>query len=324
MRRFGPLVLAIAGLLLAGPAHAGAPRDPAAAAALLSRYPAGEMPMDGATMTALRVLGERGDRDDISLLRNVAEHERDEVRGMALAAIASIRERQQADLRAAFAATAPDPTAPAVATQRGGIGPSESACARYALGVLGDAPLTAPPSGRPPIKGDPADLIAEGRPRQAVSVLVQDRSDAARRLEARAWEDLGEPRAALRQFALLAAHGQADGWQALVHYGVDPERLLLGLLTTGALRVGRDAELLEVLVRRGDLLTVEVLAERSARASASDRAVATDAIARMVGATDGARALSPAAVSKGRTALREATRDRVDSIRAIALEALSP
>jgi HEAT repeat protein len=328
MRRRALAVWLVAGALaLAGPARAADPRDPNEAAALLSRYPAGSLPLDPTTMTAIHLLGEAGDRQDISLLRNIAEHERDEIRAAAVDAIGAIRDRQRIAQRERFARDLPDQAdlaAPAAALRAQGLGGEEAACAAYADRILGTEPLGPHPSTREEVKGDPEALIEEGRPRTAVAVLERDPSSAARALEARAWEDLGEPRGAVRQYALLAARGEAEGWEALDRFGVDPERLLLGLLTHADTRLppGAESEVLEVLVRRGELPTVEVLAERATHRSASERAIATDALVRMIQAAGREHPLGERAHAVAHEALVRATRDRVESIRAIALEAL--
>jgi len=328
MRRRVVAVWLVAGALaLAGPARAADPRDPDAAAALLSRYPAGSLPVDPTTITAIHVLGDTGDREDISLLRNIAEHERDEIRGAAVSAIGAIRDRQRAAQRERFARDLPDPAqlaAPTAALRAQGLGSDEAACAAYAGRVLGTGSLGPHPASEDAAKGDPEALIAEGRPRTAVAVLEHDPSPAARRLEALAWEDLGEPRGAVRQYALLAARGEAEAWDALDRFGVDPERLLLGLLTRAETRLpaGSESEVLETLVRRGDLLTVQVLAERATHPSASERAIATDALVRMAQATGRDGPLGSKAHAVVHQALLRATRDHVESIRAIALEAL--
>lgn len=308
-------------------AWAGPSLDAAEAAALLSRYPAGSLPVEASTMTAIQVLGQDGTREDISLLRNVAEHERDEVRSLALESIATIRDRQRLAQRETYARSAPEHTAltsRAAALRAGGFGTGEAACAAYADMVLGDEPFALPSTVRVPAKGDPETLLAEGRARLAVSVLALDRSPEARRLEAVAWEDLGDPRGAIRQYALLAASGEAEAWGALDGYGVHAERLMLGMYTRAEawLSPGEESELLEVLVRRGDALTVEVLAERATRPSASERAIAADAVARMLQGDGRDDVLTETGRTSARAALVRASRDRVESIRAIALEAL--
>lgn len=328
MRRLALAVWLFAGALaLAGTARAAEPRTADEAAALLSRYPAGTLPVDPTIMVAIQRLRESGDRQDISLLRNIAEHERDEIRSAAEDAIGAIRDRQRAAQRERFARDLPDSAqlaAPAAALRKKGLGGDEAACAAYADKILGTQPLAPHPMTAEGVKGDPQALIAEGRPRTAVAVLEHDPSPAARRLEALAWEDLGEPRGAVRQYALLAARGEAEAWDALDHFGIDPERLLLGLLTDGDARLpeGAESEVLETLVRRGDLLTVEVLAERATHRSASERAIATDALVRMMQSTGRERPLGGKARAVDHSALVRASRDHIESIRAIALEAL--
>lgn len=316
-------------LLLALPhaATAGERLDEASAAALLSRYPAGSVPIEPATMTAIHVLGERGTRAEISLLRNLAEHERDEVRTAAVASIQSIRDRQRTEQRATFAESLPRAKVladRAEALVRAGLAPTQAQCVAYTEHMLG-GPEVEP--GRPTsggTKGDPARMLAEGRPARAVALLASDPSAEARRLEAQAWEDLGEPRTALRRYAALAARGDEAGHEALATYGIDEETLLLGLLAhpQGYGSGLADAELVEALVRQGDALTVRVLAERAQRPLASDRVVSVDALARMLQGEGRSQPLSASAATVASEALWLATKDRVESIRVIAREAL--
>lgn len=315
--------LVVALLVGAASAMAAPPPDVQKAAALLSRYPAGTVPVDPAAMTAIHVLGERGGRAEISLLRNLAEHERDEVRTAAVGSIADIRDRQRLAQRASYARALPDPPdlADDVARLRAtGLGARQAACVAYADQLLGPPPVDRDPAPRP-AKGDPEELIAEGRPAGALAVLVHDPSPRARRLAARAWEDLGEPGSAVRQYALLASGGDAQAMRALERYGVDAERLLLGLYARPD-EPASDAELLEVLVRRGGPLTVGALAERIEHGEASERAIATDGLARMLEGATRAEPLSAAAIRTARAALHRAADDPVESIRAIATEAL--
>jgi hypothetical protein len=321
------LLLLSAILSVNGVAWAGPRLDQHDAATLLSRYPAGAVPVDPTTITAIQVLGEDGTRQEISLLRNLAEHERDEVRAAAVAAISQIRSRQRSAQRESFARTIPDwadLAEPTETLQALGLGRDEAECAAYAERILGPGPLVLarPPEQR--AKGDPEALLAEGRPALALAVLAGDPSPRARRLEATAWEDLGEPRGAIRQYGLLASQGDQEAHSTLDRYGIDPERLLLGMLVRPDLYVsaGTEAELLEVLVRKGGHLTVSVLAERGTHHSASDRAIATDALARMLDPPPSDAPLSPMARRLARQALVRASTDRVESIRAIALEAL--
>lgn len=312
----------VAVLLLSGAARAEEPR--VEAAVLLSRYPAGSVPVDPTTMTAIQRLGEEGTRQEISLLRNLAEHERDEVRAASVEAIAAIRARQRAAQREAFAGALPDWDD--LATERDrlrgeGLGREEADCVAYAATVLGP-PVPIEPV---PAEGDPETLLAEGRPRLAMAALKGDLARPEHRIAAVAWEDVGEPKAALQHYAVLAAGGDDEAAATLDAFGVDAERLLLGLLVRPEphLASGARGELLEVLVRRGGYLTVEVLTDRSAAGPLSERLTATDALGRMLDIKVRTEPLDARGRTLARRALIRATRAEEDSIRSLAVEAVS-
>lgn len=295
------------------------------AVGLLSRYPAGLMPVDPYVMGAIGLLGTEGTREEVSLLRSLVENERVEVRDAAAQAIASIRGRQRQTQREAFAHQLPDwPEIEAVAQEMNadGLGRESAMCVAYASIVLGgiDAEVAAIRKNQ----GDAARLLASGHARKALAAAASDDTDQARMLQARAREDLGDVHGAVRQYAMLAASGDTDARSALDGFGVDAERLLLGLFLTPD-RSGethREAEILEVLVRHGDTLTVSVLGERTRAASASDRATAADALARMLD-PDVRPARLPLAVERdAQRALAVASREGPDPVREIANEAL--
>ncbi len=228
-----------------------------AEARLLSRYPAGRMPVDPEVMTAIQALAEDGSNDEISLLRSIVAHERPEVESAAASAIAAIRERERGRQRIVFADQLPDRPELERASRplrTHGLGLEEATCVAYVSLLLAD-------SGSSP------------RPWRADTALK----------EAALLEDQGDIPGALHQYALLAAHDDSEAWTALSGYGVDPERLLLGLLAhpTVAKDERNDAAILEVLVQRGGTLTLTVLTERLQHPSVSDRATAEDALTRM-------------------------------------------
>jgi hypothetical protein len=322
------LALLLPSVAFAAPAAAPAPVKGAiapaidAAVALLSRYPAGMVPVDPGVMAAILLLGEQGSRDEVSLLRNLVENERDEIRDAAARAIADIRGRQRQSQRAEYAETLPGLPALEEAAQPfldRGLGHHEALCAAYASFVLGGLEtITTSGSG----SGDPERLLAAGRPHKALSAAMQEDSKQSRLLAARAREDLGDVAGAVKSYAMLAAGGDADARQALDGFGVDAERLLLGMLSGRPAEGHGEAEVLEVLVRHGGALTVSVLSERLDSPVASDRATATDALARMLDPDVRGDTLPMSAQRDARQALAAASQQGPEPVRELASEAL--
>jgi hypothetical protein len=292
------------------------------ATGLLSRYPAGMIPVDPGVIDAISQVGDAGGRDEVSLLRNLVENERPEVQQAASVAIASIRDRQRQSQREAFAQDLPDwPDLQKAAApyQSAGLGREESICVAYSGFVLGTSSLRQAKPG----DGDAATLLAAGRPRKALSAALAEDTRDARRWEARAREDLGDVTGAVHGYALLAAGGDVDARAALDGFGVDAERLLLGMLANPDEKRGHsEAEVLEVLVRNGNDLTVSVLAERTRSKLSSDRATAADALSRMLDAELREQPLPQTVQRAARRALSVATREGPEPVRVIATEAL--
>lgn len=328
------LALLLPAQALAASASKVAPADAAETAAaaavddattLLSRYPAGLVPVDPGVMGAIATLGADGGADEISLLRNLVENERAEVRQAASRAIADIRERQHAAQRESFAGQLPDwPDLEPVAAplRESGLGREEAACVAYANLVLGEARERKARAE----SGDAAALLASGRPHKALAAAVSGNDTKARLLEARALEDLGDVRGAVQQYARLAALGNREAHAALDGYGIDTERLLLGLFARPDGRSpgldGDEARVLEVLIRHGGELTVQVLTERTRGSLPSDRATAADALARMLEGDGRAAPLDGVLQHRAERALAVATRDAVPNVGTIASEAL--
>jgi hypothetical protein len=126
-------------------------------------------------------------------------------------------------------------------------------------------------------------------------------------------------------YATLAAAGDERAKAALDGYGIDTERLLLGLIALPALSEDAQAtpaEVLEVLVRHGEELTVTVLAERTQGPAASDRATAADALARMLEGSARPHPLGVALQHDARRALARISREGPEPLREIADAAL--
>ena len=282
------LVLAL--LLTSAPARAGTV-DVSASVALLSRYPAGLTPPNPDVLAAVAQLGAQGDRTVASLLRNLSRNEHGDVQTAASAAIDQLRERERGERGATFDQGLPDEKGLSMAARRwrsAGLGEQEALCAAYASAVL----------------GSPAPNASD--------------SDAL--VDAEAREDQGDVRGAVQGYVRLAAKGDLRAREALDGLGVDRERVLLGLLADKTLGASgappglADApaappEVLDVLVRDGQALTVAVLVERTHSPDAADRASAATALARMVDGTNRDEPLPGPSADAARRALATASHE---------------
>ncbi len=306
--------LLLTALVVTTPAMGGA-LDTAASA--LSRYPAGQVPVEVHVITAIATLGEQGGAAERPLLANLARHERSEIRAAAVSALNELRSRMREVQRQDFAATLPSWSDLASEVSAGGESSSEGhLCAVYALRVMGNKRLAAPTPGA----GDVEHLLATGQPHRALAAAAGDQSTEAQLQSALALEEVGQVRAAVRAYAALAASGDVAAGNELNGFGVDTERLLLGLLELEeASPLDRnEAQVLEVLVRSGEALTVEVLTERTQSATHSDRATAADALVRMLDENLRSRPLPTAGVQGVRRALRRVSSEGPLEIREIA------
>jgi len=263
------------------------------AAVALSTYNEGTLPVERPVLSALATLERHGTPAEVSLLKHLQQHENKVLANLAGRAIDAIRTRQRDDQRSEFSRslTQESPTGNAVRRWRNaGLGPTEAACAAYADAVLGSEPV------HPDV-----DVVDDA-------------------LSARELEDRGHVRQALRIHALRAAAGHESGTTALLAYGVDSERLLLGMLHTGS---ALEPEALETLVRGGENLTVRVLAERVKRPIGSEQATAADALGRMLSAELRRAPLADADRDLATRSLRKAASIAHPEVRVIVREALA-
>lgn len=287
--------------------------DVGGAAALLSRFAPGRMSLEEPVFRALHVLTESGTPSEVSLLGDVARHEQDVIANLARSAIVRIRERQREAQREAWAAPTPSTLREAHRAWRSkGLGPTEASCAAYAETVLGNRPLL-----HESVEGHPELLLAEGKARAAIAALTPEDPVL---LAARAHEEAGDVAGALRVLARRAVTGDEEATAALDAYGLDTERLLLGLPHTDEVD---DSAALELLVRRGSHLTVQVLAERSKRPSASEQAISADALGRMLIPALRSSPLASRDRELARKTLRRVAMAGAPPVRPIALEALA-
>ncbi len=271
-----PLTLALWIGIVSAPA-AGAPDRSAgvvdAAAAALSVYRPGEVPATPLVFDAIARLGAAGSVAETALLDDLARSEGTSVGPAAAQALEALDRLLRAENRARFVRELPSDAAIEVASRRWrarGFAPVAARCAAYTEGVLGadalDARAVRPAEG-------PAALAARGAVREAVL----------------GWAD-------------AAAAGSDEAYILLRHHGVDPERLVIGLVVAGR---APEPAAFALLARRGEALTAEALAERLRDGDAGGSGLVVDALGRMLVRDDGAP-LSDEGASIVRKALQEA------------------
>ena len=235
------------------------------AAETLSRFPAGRMPATEPVLAAIAALGASGTRDHLSLLSSLAEREAPEVQQAAEMAITELNQRTVDTTRRIFSANnIPSDTAidhwvraheTELARPNGSkLGHTESRMVAYAAIVL-DGIKTA-------------------------QVPTADDDEA----EARARELQTDAIPALVHHARGAADGDQGSLDAIRAFGVDPERLLLGMSASPKSELVARVEptAVEVLVREGSERTMTVLMERAASGDTAEKVVAIDALGRML------------------------------------------
>ena len=194
--RLAPALLALVlsfGELFVDAAEAAGPEADArgvdAASALLSRYPAGLVPVEPSVIGAIDRLSRVGGRAEIPVLRSLVENERDEIAHAATAAIFAIRHRQRDEQRDTFAGGLPnwpDLAQDAAGYRSAGLGREEAVCAAYADFVLGDPSTPTNAVGR----GRALDRLAAGAPREALAIAQGAGAEAV--VAATAREDMGD------------------------------------------------------------------------------------------------------------------------------------
>ena len=259
--------------------------EPDAAAAVLSRYPAGMMPTSEPVMSAIETLGASGDPEDRAVLQSLREMEKPPIASAATTALAAIDRRER---RTAY--TAPDSrqirrwlsdqSRPLTRADGSQMGRHEQEALSYAALILGT-----PRSG-----------------------ALEDRDLL---IKAEGLEDAGDAAGALLLYAQAAAMGDPGALTTIRDFGVDPELLLLGMsVPTEEDMIERaPPQALDVLIREGSTKTVAVLIERADTAGNIERAVALDALADMLRTTPlpaSARRSARSELEKAATSTREA------------------
>lgn len=265
--------------------------EPDDAAALLSRYPAGQVPSSAPVMDAILSLQRNGTADHLGVLQSMRSYEGSPVREAATGAIAIVtlrarllqREHYEAPDRGAVRAWL---SAHPTLTRRDGtvLGPRESEVVAYTVLVF----------------GEPQQVWA-----QMPSVLVN---------EGEKREDQSNLGGALVRFAFAAAHGDHEARTLLETFGLDEEKLLLGLTADTELTNTPPAEASDALVQLSGAQTVSVLIERSRSSSEIPQVQALDALAEMI-----RRGQLPAASRRAaRQRLEDATQDVREPMRVFA------
>ena len=292
------------------------------AATLISRYPAGQLAETDSVRDALHVIGKEGTRREIGLLQQVILLESHASQLLALHAVREIRTRQITQQRAAFRAAMSEWVQDhGTMNPTNGAGPKEDECIAYAHWLVSQWPtvVTTPNTGNARL------MLQQGRTKAALSAVLDKEGHEARMLEGQIREELGDVYGALAVYTNEFADGHLEAGQKLESYGVQPERLLLGLLSsdTRVQYLADDTSIIETLVRQGGTLTVRVLAERTKHPVPSEQTVAVDALGRMLANTQRRVPLSNTGRRVAHEALLSASRHRLEPIRRIALEALN-
>ena len=301
-----------------------AEQEVAHAAAVLSHYPAGGMRLDAEVVEALSVLGRLGGANELSLLQNVYTYERDSVARFSIGAISDIRKRRKNNQRRQFAKDMPSDRAFSTVANhyvQDGLGYQSAECAAYALLILqpGENPILTVTSSTYSAE----ELLTLGLPSTALSVAKIEYGGYDTLLPAQAHEDLGDMASAVSHYAKLAIEGSAPAVEELSDFGIDTERLLLGLLfdPTGTTTRSFRSDLVARLVETGGIRTIAVLSELSLSEAPFERAIATDALGEML-AVSNRRTSVTSNRDVIRRALLAASTEGPEPLRAIALEAL--
>jgi hypothetical protein len=235
------------------------------AAATLSRFPAGHVPATEPVLASIAALGASGSRDHLSLLSSLAEREAPEVQQAAELAITDLNQRTVDTTRRIFSASKiPNDSAidhwvraheSELSRPNGSkLGHTESRMVAYAAIVLDGIKTAQVPSA----DDDEAEAHARELQTDAIPALVH--------------------------YARGAADGEQDSFDAIRAFGVDPERLLLGMSASpkSELVARVEPSAVEVLVREGSAPTIAVLLERAASGDTAEKVVAIDALGRML------------------------------------------
>ena len=274
----------------------------------LSVFAPGTMPNSPPVHQALQDLAETGTKPDIQLLEHIVRTERPELAAIAQHAIRVIRMRHRSEQRRRFSdrIQSTDISRQSALFRQQGQGPTTAWCAAYATAVLGVSKS----------EGVEPENIFSKRARLESPTLAH----APASVRIAAYEDAGEVRLVIRTLTEQAAGGDDSAVRLLSTYGVDVERLLLGVRQLDR-RLENSAT--EHLIQEGQSLTVHAFAEEALYGQTpSQKAVAVDALGRMLH-SERAEQLPANDQAQIRSALRQASKATHPELRSIGLDALN-
>lgn len=236
-------------------AFAGPPADVDNAAALLSRFEPGTMPQAVGVISALNDLATSGSAEHLPLLNSLAADEQLNIQTHAKTAISLIAQRERRIHRSSY--------------QQPGNGEVTTWLSRHEpVGPAGER------------------LGRNERHMVAYSALVLAESIGP---VTEAWRSVGEKleidgrqREAIRLYVTAALHGESEAYTLLDAFGLDTERLMLGVYTALPANHPARVPLQAWLIQEGGLPTVRIFAERITRTDAAEREVSLAALGRMI------------------------------------------
>jgi hypothetical protein len=269
------------------------------AASLLSRYPPGRVPLDGAVFDAIDLLSREGTAGDGVLLRSLAIDEPGPIGRAASQAADEVAERTGRASRLEYADRLPSDAA---------------------IDAWIDSHSSALNQARPgPLGRSERQVVAYA---SLLLAGASSSSDDDPMESARAHERAGRPPSAVAAFAAAAALGEDGALSALAAYGVDAERLLLGMTSPAAGELGLPAlnpAAVAVLVEVGSVRTVAVLVERARSPDPAIRSVAVGTLGLLVAA----QSLPPGATLAANQCIDAAASDTQPAVRRAAEAALA-
>ena len=248
------------------------------AATLLSRFEPGGIPSNTAVLTALARLSESGTLDHLPLLESLAEEEISMVQSGAQTAISNIGSRHRTAVRSAF----PYPTHQALTawlSKHEPVGANGERLGRHEKHAVGYSAL---------ILGDHVGPY----------VLAWKETGYA-------LEQAGKFRSAIRLYTAAILEGQFEAITELEEFPFNTEKLLLGVFTALPTEHPIRDRLMNWMVETGSIATVRIMADRTKRGSALERAMAIEALALMI--REGK--LKPNAADLARHRLERSARD---------------
>ena len=237
------------------PALAGTHTNVDDAAALLSRFEPGAMPRAVSVVGALHDLGSFGSAEHLPLLNSLAAEEHHTIQTYARAAIEQIAQRERQIVRSRYQSPGNEAVTnwlsrhEPVGPEGERLGRNERHMVAYTALVLAEAIGPATDQWRKV----GADLEAQGRQQDAI-----------------------------RLYVTAALLGEPDAYSRLDAFGLDTERLMLGVYTPLPKQHDARIPLQAWLIEEGGIATVRVFAERVGRSDATERGLTLAALSAMI------------------------------------------